>query len=60
LEAKGTGGRVKVIIKTTTEHKHVNAAIATQFKFCLDSKLKTKLTEIKVTKLPALKKISII
>jgi hypothetical protein len=51
---------VKVIIKTTTEHKHVNAAIATQFKFCLDSKLKTKLTEIKVTKLPALKKISII
>ncbi len=27
--------------------------IATQFKFCLDSKLKTELTEIKVAKLPA-------
>ena len=27
--------------------------IATRFKVCLDSKLKTKLTEIKVAKLPA-------
>jgi hypothetical protein len=40
--------------------KELFTEIATRFKVCLDSKLKTKLTEIKVTKLPALKKISII